>query len=346
MTVRLARAPAVDPGAPHDDPQHRPQHRPHDEPHDDGQDQPHDQVEPARWVCAFVNNMPDAAFDATERQFLDLLDAGSGDEVVEVRRFTMPDVPRGERTAARIAEEYLPFEAVREGPPDLLIVTGSNPLAARIEDEPYWEDMADLLSWGRGHVPSLLLSCLSAHAALAVFDGIERTTLDAKCTGVFPQQALPHPLAEGLGSPIVLPHSRLNTVELDEVRAAGYEVVLHSDAVGWSVVTKTTGGTQVVLVQGHPEYDPSSLLREYHRDARRYVLHERDDVPRLPLCCAAPGDWEQLRLLHGRIVGERDPSLVESFPFDEVGERAEWPWRAAAVGLYTNWMAGVTKRSG
>ena len=36
-------------------------------------------------------------------------------EVVEVRRFTMPGVPRGERTAARIAEEYLPFETVREG---------------------------------------------------------------------------------------------------------------------------------------------------------------------------------------------------------------------------------------
>jgi homoserine O-succinyltransferase len=254
------------------------------------------------------------------------------------------DVPRGERSAARIAEEYLPFETVREGSPDLLIVTGSNPLAPHIEDEPYWEDLAGLLSWGREHVPSMLLSCLSAHAALVVFDGIERTTLDTKCTGVFPQRALPHPLADGLGSP-VLPHSRLNTVGLDEVVAAGYEVVLQSDAVGWSVVTKTTGNSQVVLVQGHPEYDPSSLLREYHRDARRYVLHERDDVPCLPLCCVAPEDWEQLRLLHERIVDQRDPELVESFPFDEVGDRAGWPWRAAAIGLYTNWMAAVTKRS-
>ena len=59
---------------------------------------------PARWTCAFVNNMPDGAFDATERQFLDLLDAGSGAEAVEVRRYTMAGVPRGERTAARIAE--------------------------------------------------------------------------------------------------------------------------------------------------------------------------------------------------------------------------------------------------
>ncbi len=321
MPVRLARAEGADPDA------------------------THGQAPPARWVCAFVNNMPDGAFDATERQYLDLLDAGSGPEVVEVRRFTMPDVPRGPRTAARIAEEYLPFESVREGSPDLLIVTGSNPLAPRIQDEPYWEDLAGLLSWGREHVPSLLLSCLSAHAALVVFDGIGRTTLDAKCTGVFPQQVLDHPLAADLGSPVVLPHSRLNAVGLDEVLAAGYEVALRSDAVGWSVITKTTGSTQVVLVQGHPEYDPSSLLREYHRDARRFVLHERDEVPCLPLHCVAPDDWEQLRLLHERIVGERDPVLVETFPFDEMGNRADWPWRTSAVRLYTNWMAGVKKRS-
>ena len=323
MTVRLARAPEADPAG------------------------PPDQSRPARWTCAFVNNMPDGAFDATERQYLGLIDAGSGCHVVELSRYTMAGVPRAERTAARIAEDYLPFGTIRERPPDLLIVTGSNPLAARIEDEPYWDDLAGLLSWGRETVASMLLSCLSAHAALAVFDGIERTTLEAKCTGVFPQQLRTHPLTEGLASEIVLPHSRLNTVAVDEVRGAGYQVALESDAVGWSVITKTMMGSEVVLVQGHPEYDPSSLLREYHRDARRFVLGERDDVPCLPLHCVAPGDWEQLRTLHDRIVGgERDPGLVESFPFDEMGARADWPWRATATGLYANWMAGVPKGSG
>ena len=53
--------------------------------------------------CAFVNNMPDAAFDATERQFLELLDAGSCPVRVDVRRYAMAGVPRGEGTAARIA---------------------------------------------------------------------------------------------------------------------------------------------------------------------------------------------------------------------------------------------------
>ncbi len=322
MTVRLARAEAADPESPPGGPR------------------------PARLVCAFVNNMPDGAFDATERQFLGLLDAGSGCDVVEVSRYTMAGVPRGERTSARIADGYLPFETIRETSPDLLIVTGSNPLARRIEDEPYWDDLADLLSWGREHVPSMLLSCLSAHAALVVFDGIERTTLDAKCTGVFPQRTHSHALADGLGPRVVLPHSRLNTVELHRVLAAGYQVALESDGGGWSVITKAIDGCRVVLVQGHPEYDPSSLLREYHRDARRYVLGERDDVPRLPLHCVAPYDWEQLLSLHERIAGgDRDPTLVESFPFEEMGARAEWPWRTAAIRLYMNWIAEVSKGS-
>jgi homoserine O-succinyltransferase len=91
------------------------------------------------WTCAFVNNMPDGAFDATERQFLDLLDAGSGPRRRRASLRTMSGVPRGERVAARIASEYLPVETMLQDPPDLLIVTGSNPVEERIEDEPYWD---------------------------------------------------------------------------------------------------------------------------------------------------------------------------------------------------------------
>ena len=259
---------------------------------------------PPRWRAALVNNMPDAAFDATERQFLGLLEAGSGCETIEVTRHTMDGVPRSVRVQERIAAEYLPVEAITTDPPDLLVVTGSNPLEPSIQDEPYWSDLCGLLEWGSEYVPALLLSCLSAHAALLTYDGIERTTLPEKCTGVFAQQADPdHPLTAGLGSPIVLPHSRLNAVALETVRAAGYRVALASEEVGWSVVTKTVGRAQVVLVQGHPEYDPSSLVREYHRDVRRYAGHERDEPPCLPRACVAEPDRSRLEQLHRRVVG-------------------------------------------
>jgi homoserine O-succinyltransferase/O-acetyltransferase len=302
---------------------------------------------PVRWKCALVNNMPDTAFGATERQFVDLLNAGSGSETVVVTRHTMAGVPRGERIRARIAAEYRPLDDIISDPPDLLVMTGANPIESRIENEPYWSDLHGLLKWGSENVPAMVLSCLSAHAALAVFDGVERTTLPVKCTGVFAQKADPtHPLTAGFDGPVVLPHSRLNTVPTAAVAAAGYAVALQSPEVGWSVITKTVGRSQVVLVQAHPEYDPSSLVREYRRDVRRYTGHECDQLPCLPRDCVAGPDRDGLRRLHQRVLGgERDPALVAAFPFDEVGARAPWPWRGAALRLYANLLGTIPKRS-
>ena len=301
----------------------------------------------ARWRVALVNNMPDAAFGATERQFVGLLDAGAGCNTVTISRHTMPGVPRGERIRDRIAASYRHLDDIMSSPPDVLVVTGSNPIESRIEDEAYWSDLHGMLKWGSENVPVMVLSCLSAHAALAVFDGIERTTLPAKCTGVFAQDVDPHhPLAARFHSPVLLPHSRLNTVPVDAMRDAGYAVLMQSGQVGWSVATKTVGRSNVVLVQSHPEYDPSSLVREYARDIRRYVNHERDELPCLPMDCVTGTDWDALRLLHRRVTdGERSPDLVAGFPFDEIGARAAWPWRGAALRLYDNLLATVPERS-
>jgi hypothetical protein len=50
--------------------------------------------------------------------------------------------------------------------------------------------------------------------------------------------------------------------------------------------------------------------------------------------------------LHVAVTGgSRDPSLVESYPFAEVGARATWPWGVTAKRLYANWLAGASKRS-
>lgn len=300
-----------------------------------------------RRKCAVVNNMPDAAFGATERQFVGLLEAGAGCETVAVTRHTMPGVPRGERIQERIAADYCPLDDILSDPPDLLVVTGSNPIESRIEDEPYWSDLHGLLKWGSENVPTMVLSCLSAHAALAVFDGIERTTLPAKCTGVFPQRVNPiHPLTAGFDGPAFLPHSRRNTVPTEAAVDAGYVVACESEEVGWSVITKTVGRCEVVLVQSHPEYDPSSLVREYARDVRRYVTRERDELPCLPKDCLAGQDWHRLRLLHKRVVdGDRNAALVADFPFDELSAHAPWPWRGAALHLYANLLGTVVKRS-
>lgn len=294
-----------------------------------------------RAVCALVNNMPDGAFDATERQYLGLLGEGSGSTVIEVHRYTMPGVPRGEQTSKRIAAEYFPLADIYLQPPDLLIVTGSNPVQARMQDELYWADLVQLLEWSRQHVRSTLLSCLTAHAALTLFDGIERVRLPSKCTGVFPQYVeVNHALTAGLDPEILLPHSRWNTAPREAVEQAGFAVIIHSEMTGWAVATREEEGRQLLLVQGHPEYDPSSLLREYRRDASAFVNREVDALPCLPYHCVAPEDWGLLeQIQHAIIDGAREPRLIERYPFDEVGARAPWPWRPTAVRFYSNWTA-------
>ncbi len=290
--------------------------------------------------------MPDGAFDATERQFLDLLEAASGPAEIVVHRYALEGVDRGERTALRIAQQYSSLGALQNSAPDILIVTGSNPLQARIDDEPYWDDLVGLISWASEHVSAMLLSCLAAHAALSVFDDLERIHLATKCTGVFTQHVdTSHPLNAGLESEILLPHSRTNSVLSGGLRAAGYRVAIQSDEVGWSVATRDINECSVVLVQGHPEYDPSSLLREYRRDVGRYVRHERDDLPCLPYHCVAEDDWEELERMHQTIIrGHRDPSIIAAYPFEEVGDRAPWDWRAMAIRMYANWLASVAQR--
>jgi homoserine O-succinyltransferase/O-acetyltransferase len=305
-----------------------------------------DADESASLTCAFVNDMPDGAFDATERQFLGLLDQGSGSDVLEVRRYALAGVPRGEETSRRIAEQYFPLTDLYLRPPDVLVVTGSNPIEAHIVDEPYWDDLEEMLTWARAHVGSMLLSCLSAHAALHVFDGIARIHLPVKCTGVFAQDVdVSHDLAAGIESEILLPHSRWNSVPQEFLEGAGYDIILGSQDTGWGVAAREENGHRVVLVQGHPEYDPSSLLREYRRDAGRYVRGERDDLPFLPYHCASTEDWPQLEQVQREIIhGKRDPHLIDGFPFDEVGDRAPWPWHSMATRFYANWLSSVGPR--
>jgi hypothetical protein len=133
---------------------------------------------------------------------------------------------------------------------------------------------------------STLLSCLSAHAALTVFDDIARIRLPTKCTGVFPRRRRHSPSHRRDSSRRSSFLTRAGTRCPERLEHAGYDVVVQSedDGLGRRVARREVG-TSLVLVQGHPEYDPSSLLREYRRDAGRYVRHERDDLPFLPYHC-------------------------------------------------------------
>lgn len=124
----------------------------------DGHSAGRDATEPL--VIGLVNNMPDPAFRAAERQFRGLLSGRRG-QPVRLRLFSVPEIPRGPTCSAHIALAYESIERIWATRLDGLIVTGAEPRARVLEDEPYWPALARLTEWAERHTFSTIWSCLA-----------------------------------------------------------------------------------------------------------------------------------------------------------------------------------------
>ncbi len=298
---------------------------------------------------AFVNNMPDSAFDETERQFLGLLEGATreiGDITVRFSRYSLPGLKRGAAVEQRVARDYWPIDHICVGQPDGLIVTGTEPLTDDLRTESYWDALAELIGWAEGSTASTLLSCLAAHAAALLFDGIERHTLAVKCSGVFVQAIrTDHPLTEGLGDLVHMPHSRLNDLPSALLQADGYSNLIESPEMTWTVAVKDRSSCTFVLVQGHPEYSTTSLLREYRRDLQRFLRGERTATPAIPVGYVDDESHRLLESFEARVLATpTDPELIRDFPFAPVEQRLVNTWQHSGARLYANWLRLIRRR--
>src|ERR1700728_4969167 len=98
-------------------------------------------------AIGLVNNMPDAAVEATERQFADLIRAATPNAVVLLKLFSIPQVPRGAEMRHALSERYRDISELWDTPLDGLIVTGSEPRANNLMDEPYWKTLSTVVDW-------------------------------------------------------------------------------------------------------------------------------------------------------------------------------------------------------
>jgi homoserine O-succinyltransferase len=290
-------------------------------------------------LVALVNNMPDAALTATESQFASLLAAASGTLRIRLRLTSLPEVPREAQSLAYIQDRYWTLETVLDDPPDAIIVTGTEPRASALEQEPYWSRLVQLLEWTQSRTTSSIWSCLAAHAAVQALDGIRRRRLSEKRFGVFEHTPLPGvPLLAGVGAPVLTPHSRWNDLPIDELRAAGYIMASASPQSGVDMFLREERALMVCF-QGHPEYQSATLLKEYRRDVARYLRGERELWPTLPHGYFSAAALAALRAFRQRAEPRRDPLSLEDFPQIELGTDRQAPWRPAAVHIYRNWLA-------
>jgi homoserine O-succinyltransferase/O-acetyltransferase len=292
----------------------------------------------------FVNNMPDGALETTERQFIGLLGEASGNSEVRVRLFYLPRIPRGPATFQRLRANYAEIEFLFAERLDGLIVTGMEPGAGALSEEPYWPSFVDLVEWAGQHTTSSIWSCLAAHAAVLHCDQIHRRKLLHKCFGVFVCEKVgSHPLLMGAPTRASVPHSRWNEVPLDALVAARYQILTQSDKIGADMFIKDDRSLFVFL-QGHPEYDPATLYREYRRDVGRYLKGESETYPQMPSAYLNATHARSLEAFRVRALSMRDPTLMETFPVVAVRNRLAQSWRASALCLYRNWISYLFTR--
>ena len=103
---------------------------------------------------------------------------------------------------------------------------------------------------------------------------------------------------------------------------------------------------RVIYMQGHPEYDASSLLKEYRRELYRYANLERDNPPPLPQNYFRD-EAEQLALAELDLAAEARErgGEYESTLETDVRLLLDNTWGDTAKAIINNWLGlvyGVT----
>ena len=295
-------------------------------------------------TVALINNMPDAALEATERQFIDLLRASSSRVIVRLQLFSIPEVPRAETARQEMSERYRDISRLWDSHIDGLIVTGAEPKAKNLKDEPFWNTLSQIVDWAADQATSAIWSCLAAHAAVLHTDGIERQLAAEKVTGIFECETVAlHPMTIDTAKGLRVPHSRHNGLPEQALTASGYCVLTRAGNVGVDMFARREKSFNLFL-QGHPEYEARTLLREYRRDVIRYLKGELEDYPVLPQNYFDNVSTDIALGFRERALANRTPALVPGFPVEHLNEGLECPWRPCAVGIYEKWFEYLSGR--
>ncbi len=287
---------------------------------------------------ALVNNMPDPALEDTELQFFELLDLASGDVPIYLKLYSLRGVPRTERGERHLNQFYFPIDDLWNNRFDGVIVTGTEPHQQNLKDEPYWNLLTGLFDWAERNSSSTILSCLAAHASVLHSHGIPRQPLPDKMFGVFEATTSGnHRLMTHAAGSVRFPHSRWNEVRENDLVAAGYSVLSKSAEAGVDVFVQRKKESLFVHFQGHPEYGPETLLKEYRRDIKRFLRGERETYPIFPHAYFDEGAAEVLNQYRERALADRRQEMVDFFP-ESVAKTLQHSWQDSAIGLYKNWL--------
>ena len=290
-----------------------------------------------------LNMMPDAALEATERQFFRLV--GACNQIVQfhVHPFTIPGLTRGAKAQAHIDKYYESFADIKREGLDALIISGANVAHDRLPEEDFWEPLMEVFTWAKENVTSIMCSCLATHAVIEYCYGIERTRLPIKRWGVFSHKLLnkTHPLIAEINTRFDVPHSRFNEVFQSDMERNGLIVLAASKEAGVHLAV-SPDGFRIVFFQGHPEYDDISLLKEYKREIMRFYKDERADYPPLPDHYFDESLQPLLANYEAHVKAAKETqTALDIFPEADILEYIDNTWKDTAKAVFNNWLGKI-----
>ena len=282
-----------------------------------------------------VNNMPDAALVDTDRQFSSLVEESLNGAPFELVRMHLTSVERSVTALAWRDQRSRPADTMEHANLDALIITGAEPKTADLRDEVYWPELTRLIDDALRLELKVLCSCLASHVAVQHLTGLTRRKRAEKLSGVFEFDVRKgHRLANALGPRLTAPHSRWNSLDESDLALIGAEILsLSHDEVDAFTLPQAPDW---LCLQGHPEYEPDTLVREFRRDLFRYQNGQLSACPAPPRGVFAV---DEPATLHPDRTGHRVRALIDacdrrlSSPTSTIG------WRDSAVALYRAWLS-------
>ena len=292
-------------------------------------------------VIGLVNIMPLSARRTAEKSFRSLLGVGTKQRNLRLRCFTLDDRWKLGPARAQYLIGYEPISALWGSRLDGLIVTGAEPRATTIAEEPLLPWIKKLVSWAGQNTSSAIFSCFAAHCAVWCMDGIIRQRYTEKLSGVFLwTKAFEHPVTEKLPPSWQVPHSRHNTLDTNALEAAGYTILSKAPRLGVDMFLKKQGNCEFLFFQGHPEYGPENLLGEYCRDLRRFMSGSAHQYPNWPKNYLSIESREAFTMLRNHPRG--DTTLDELSDLEiSAAKSLNHSWNDASMKIFDGWLQSM-----
>jgi len=290
-----------------------------------------------------LNMMPDAALEATERQFFRLV--GESNQIAQfyLHPFSISNLPRDKEGQAHVDDYYESFEEIKKAGLDALIITGANVTGPELSTQAFWQPLIEVIDWAYDNVTSTLCSCLTTHAVLEFRYQQKRRPLGFKRWGVYPHKVLNrnHPLVNGVNTRFDVPHSRYNQIDRNQFEEAGLHILAESETAGVHLAV-SEDQFRLVFFQGHPEYDAISLLKEYKREVVLYFTQQRSDYPPFPENYLSAQAQAILNEYQSQVIkAQSEKRDLPGFPEQALAPHIDNTWHDSAEAIINNWIGQV-----